>query len=223
VGGDHEYRIKDILRELFGSRRNRASGIRCRHCAANRGPLAALPFSWSGLYLGGHGGFASGSVSSWNPQGGFAGGQAGYNYQLGTWVFGVEGDGAWASMPSSASVITPSGPRSATVTTTSLATIRGRVGFAAGNWLFYGTAGGGWAQNGLSASSALVNVSGNKWQSGWAGGAGIEWAFLPNWSAKFEYIHYGLGGGTYPTSATVVKTGSYEIDTVKVGINYLFH
>jgi outer membrane immunogenic protein len=185
-------------------------------------PAPVLPFSWTGLYLGGHGGYGSGSVGPWDPKGGFGGGQAGYNYQLGTWVFGVEGDGAWASMPSAAAIVTRSGPGTATLKTISLASIRGRVGYAAGNWLFYGTGGAGWAQNNL-ASSALVNVAGDNWQSGWAGGAGIEWAFLPNWSAKVEYMHDGLRGASYPSFVGVVNAGNYDIDTVKVGVNYLFH
>jgi outer membrane immunogenic protein len=179
-------------------------------------------FTWSGLYLGGHGGYGAGTVSPFDPKGGFAGGQAGYNYQLGNWVIGVEGDGAWASMTSKAPIITLSGAGTATFKDQTLATIRGRFGFAAGNLLFYATGGAGWAQGNLF-SSALVNVAGDAWHSGWAGGGGVEWAFLRDWSAKIEYMYYGLHGATYPNFVGVVTTGNQEINTVKVGINYLLH
>src|SRR5215218_3847713 len=55
-------------------------------------PLNA--YSWAGPYLGGNLGYAWGSVAN-NPTkpSGLAGGvQAGYNWQTGPWVFGVEGD-----------------------------------------------------------------------------------------------------------------------------------
>jgi outer membrane immunogenic protein len=66
-------------------------------------------------------------------------------------------------------------------------------------------------------------VSGNTWHSGWAAGTGVEWAFQPNWSAKVEYIHYGLEGTTPLNAVGVVTTRGLDIDTVKVGVNYLFH
>src|SRR5215475_3599132 len=56
-------------------------------------PLTA-PFSWAGPYIGGNLGYEWGSVSN-NPTkpSGFEGGAtAGYNFQSGSWVFGVEGD-----------------------------------------------------------------------------------------------------------------------------------
>src|SRR5258708_13978569 len=51
-------------------------------------------YSWAGPYLGANLGYAWGSVEH-NPAkpSGFVGGaQAGYNWQTGPWVFGVEGD-----------------------------------------------------------------------------------------------------------------------------------
>ena len=62
--------------------------------------------------------------------------------------------------------------------------------------------------------------SSDRW--GYAAGAGIEWGFSPNWTAKVEYMHYGLGSETAPAGTLdVVPTSSrLDVDTVKVGVNY---
>jgi opacity protein-like surface antigen len=57
-------------------------------------------------------------------------------------------------------------------------------------------------------------------QSGWTAGGGIEYAFVPNWSIKLEYLHYGLGGVTF---SGLTNSANLDIETVKVGVNYLFH
>ena len=74
-------------------------------------PLKAAPllpvFSWTGLYLGVHGGYGWSSSDVFglgvlnNLKGGFAGGQIGYNYQINNFVLGIEGDGAWADISQS--------------------------------------------------------------------------------------------------------------------------
>ena len=43
---------------------------------------------------------------------------------------------------------------------------------------------------------------------------------MPTWSIKLEYLHYGLSSATY---FGVLNTGNIDIETVKVGVNYLFH
>jgi len=55
--------------------------------------------------------------------------------------------------------------------------------------------------------------------SGYAAGAGVEWAFLPNASAKIEYLHLGFDTNNY-LGALPAKT---DVDTVRVGVNYRFH
>jgi outer membrane immunogenic protein len=71
-----------------------------------------------------------------------------------------------------------------------------------------------------------VTLSQTRWLSGWTGGAGIEYAFAPNWSAKVEYLRYGFGAQTFQAlgggAALLVTLPTFNIDTAKVGINYRF-
>src|SRR5262249_44139564 len=71
-----------------------------------------------------------------------------------------------------------------------------------GYWLFYGKAGGGWVGNADFTINNLttgtsITASINNTNNGWLVGAGIEWAFAPNWSAKVEYSYLGLDDRTF--------------------------
>ncbi len=183
-------------------------------------PMMALPFTWAGAYAGAHGGYGWSTLQGLDAKGGFGGGQIGYNFQTGSFVFGIEGDIAASDISQTVNGATLFGiPFTAAFTNDTLASLRGRAGVAYNNWLFYGTAGGGWGHDKVSVTTGGLNLSSEAWQSGWTAGAGMEWAFAPNWSGKFEYLHYGLGTtnffGTLPSGKT-------DIDTVKIGINYLF-
>ena len=70
-----------------------------------------------------------------------------------------------------------------------LATVRGRVGYAADRVLFYGTAGGAFA----NMQATVGGVTTSKTQAGWTAGAGVEWAFADNWTARVEYLYIDLG------------------------------
>jgi outer membrane immunogenic protein len=95
--------------------------------------------------------------------------------------------------------------------------------------LLYGTGGLGYANTrfsaltvvgGLPALGATGSYTTDRW--GYAAGAGIEYGFTPNWSAKLEYMHYGFGTVTAPVGtldSNPVAT-RLRVDTVKVGINY---
>ena len=183
-------------------------------------PMVAAPFTWTGFYGGVHGGFGWSTSQGLDAKGAFGGGQIGYNYQFGTFVIGLEGDVAGANISQTVNGITVFGvPFTSAFTNDTLASVRGRAGVAYNTMLFYGTAGGGWAHNKISANINGLTASSDAWQSGWTAGAGIEWSFAPNWTGKFEYLHYGLGNtnffGTLPS-------GKIDIDTAKIGINYLF-
>jgi outer membrane immunogenic protein len=182
---------------------------------------SALFSYWTGAYLGINGGWGWTTTSGLAAKGVLGGGQIGYNYQMGSFVLGVEGDGAFANISQNAVGAAFGTPVSATFKDDALASLRGRFGIAVNNILFYGTAGGGWGQSEISATTlAGANISGKTWQSGWTAGAGIEYAFVPSWSIKLEYLHYGLGSATV---AGALNSGNLEIETVKVGVNYLFH
>jgi outer membrane immunogenic protein len=186
------------------------------------GPGLVQPgFGWAGVYLGAHAGYGWNSLQGGlDGQGGFGGGQIGYNYQMNIFVFGVEGDGAWANI-SQTGTLAPFGiPVAASFKNEALASLRGRFGVTINNVLFYATGGGGWAHSVISGTALASTASADAWQSGYSAGAGFEWAFVPRWSVKFEYLHYGLAGANF---GALGNSGNAAIDTVKIGFNYLFH
>jgi len=192
--------------------------------------------------------------------GGLIGVQAGCNMQKGQFVFGVEGDWAWTSLSSTSNAAFAAFPnvgnplfttaaRTEQVSTRldSLATFRGRVGFAWKQFFLYGT--GGLATGGIRSntnvtfaplpgfaqtySGAVQLGSGSSWQVGWTAGAGGEYAFNANWSLKVEYLYVDLGTFTYfspLTTATAAFAPGYSWRTsvterdhiVRVGLNYHF-
>ena len=183
-------------------------------------PMMVAPFTWTGFYAGAHGGYGWSTSQGLDAKGGFGGAQIGYNYQTGSFVLGIEGDIAASDISQTVNGTTVLGiPFTAAFTNDTLASLRGRAGIAYNTWLFYGTAGGGWGHDKISVNTGGLPFSNDAWRSGWSAGAGIEWAVAPNWSTKLEYLHYGLGStnffGTLPPGKT-------DIDTVKIGINYLF-
>ena len=102
------------------------------------------------------------------------------------------------------------------------------MGWAVGPALFYGTGGLGYANERVSTLLAGVPAAGStgfdtadRW--GYAAGAGIEYGFTPNWSAKIEYMHYGFDTRNAPAGSLAVLQPvaiGLHIDTLKVGVNY---
>ncbi len=182
-------------------------------------PMMVMPFTWTGAYAGAHGGFGWSTSGGLDAKGGFGGGQIGYNIQTGTLVLGVEGDIAGGDISQTVNGTVFGIPFTTAFTNDALASIRGRAGLAYNTWLFYGTVGGGWGYSKISGNIGTVPFSSDAWLSGWSAGAGMEWALGPNWSAKFEYLHYGLGTAN---SFGTVPSGKIDVDTLKIGINYLF-
>ena len=208
---------------------------------------AYVPFSWTGFYLGGNVAWAPdagtntllGQSFTATSNGRFiAGGQAGFNYQIGGFVVGVEGDGDWVAQNNTDSngVALPLSALQAASNATWIATVAARFGLAVDRALFYGKAGGGWVGNSFTLTNTATgaNVTGPNGNtlSGWLAGAGIEWAFASNWTVKLEYDYLGLGSSnsfTVPATAPLLagdtfSTGSNRnLQMAKVGINYLFN
>lgn len=195
-------------------------------------------YDWTGFYIGVNGGGGWGRTewllsnaaanSNHDISGGLAGGQIGYNWQVGAWVFGLEADGDWANIRGSASC--PNAAFNCSSNVRDLASFRGRVGWASGPILFYGTGGLGYSDTrystltvagGAPALGSTGFFSSSQW--GYAAGAGVEWGFAQSWSAKAEYVHYGFDTVTAPaaTLGVVPTTALREnVDAVKVGVNY---
>jgi outer membrane immunogenic protein len=210
-------------------------------------PPPAPVFSWTGFYIGGNLGAAWTQVhvtdslgNSWSnaQQGVFAGGgQVGANYQMNWFVIGVEADFDWLANNhnSSNAVSTPLGALQLSANDRWLTTLAARFGVAANNWLFYGKAGGGWVGIGNPTltnvtTGGSISVSNSNSTTGWLAGAGVEWAFAPNWTAKLEYDFLGLNDSNFTVAAgtpiiggDVITTHDVHVQTLTVGINYLFH
>jgi outer membrane immunogenic protein len=202
-----------------------------------------VPFSWTGFYVGVEGGGSWGrskhvdaltgldDTPTFNVNGGLVGGTAGYNWQTGNFVLGVEGDWSWVDEKGSAVDTGPAGnPAFSSFTKEKwLATARGRAGYAANTALFYVTGGYAAANVNVGVSSTATGVTfdqATQTRSGWTGGAGIEWAFTPNWSAKAEYLFVGLQdrGFVTPTLGSGFNRSNVPLNDniARVGVNYRF-
>jgi len=208
--------------------------------APYKATLAAPALTWSGFYVGGNAGYASGSWSgsptySLGPSGmvdttvnanGFLGGvQAGYNWQIGKVVYGIETDFQLGSMSGSGvsnstflwNGVQPGFTKYYDMDMDWYGTLRGRLGYDLGGWMPYAT--GGLAYGHGTLSNTVVNNylgaccgSGNGVSAtgtaadthiGWAAGAGLEYALNGNWSVKAEYLHVNLGAQPYSISGTI--------------------
>jgi len=170
-------------------------------------PLNA--YSWAGPYLGGNLGYAWGSVAN-NPTkpSGFVGGvQAGYNWQNGAFVFGVEGDIQATGAEETFAPWKFSNPW--------FGTVRGRAGYALNNVLLFGT--GGLAFGELRATT--FGVSESHTNAGWTLGAGAEMGFAPNWSAKVEYLYVDLANSNFVITGA---SNGYRFGLIRAGLNYRF-
>jgi outer membrane immunogenic protein len=169
----------------------------------------ASVFNWSGLYAGLNIGYEWGKVtnSSINPSGFAGGGQLGYTWQSGQFVFGGESDIQLSGADDTFAPYKFSNPW--------FGTLRARAGIALDRILLYAT--GGLAYGELKGE--LLGLNETKTQVGWAGGVGMEVGFTPNWSAKIEYLYMDLGSRAY--SITGVDNG-LQSNMVRFGLNYHF-
>src|SRR5262245_42928099 len=158
-------------------------------------PRAAPGYSWTGCYIGVQGGFAwqrvdnSFSNTGLDPftaeadqdgSGGVVGGHVGCNLQTGYWVWGLEGDGEWASISGDDN---GAGGDTNEFHSRWMASVRGRLGVSVDRTLFYATGGVAF----LGARSNVTNApteSQSDTLTGWTVGAGIEHAFTPNFTAR---------------------------------------
>ena len=185
------------------------AGLAAAPAQAGGPPPASPVYSWTGFYVGAHGGWGWGTTKiqdeiltpTQDPlytkfDGPLAGAQAGFNYQMGNYVLGAEVDGSWTYIRVSG-VNSRTGVIGATTNDifgyNGLATATGRVGYTMGQWMAYAKGGAAWADFEIKTRNFSVDpVSYSSNLFGWIGGAGIEVAFLRNVSAKAEYNYIWL-------------------------------
>jgi outer membrane immunogenic protein len=184
---------------------------------------------WSGFYLGVAGGYGFGETSFdpgyWTappsdnakPKGGLVGGYAGYNWQFGTWVAGIEADFSGADIKATSF--------SATQKTDELGSVRARVGYTIlPSLLAYGTAGAGWGHSSLTTTANLgpAGSSVDFTQFGWVAGAGLEYKVWGNFIARAEYLHYDFGKESFGAPIPIPGAVSETVDVVRGGVSYKF-
>jgi outer membrane immunogenic protein len=201
--------------------------------------------NWAGLYTGFNGGggwsadtptitvannfgFFQDTGKRLDAQGGFGGGQIGYNWQRGAFVFGVESDLEISNIKDSFKGLVPPDFFDARKQLDYFGTIRGRLGYSFGNVLVYGT--GGFAY-GFVHNREFVNgvadAHKDALETGFAAGGGIEYAVTPRISLKAEYQYidlgsYKLSAPVIPPNGVIITTGTFDnnFNTVRAGINF---
>jgi outer membrane immunogenic protein len=227
-------------------------------------PLPA--FNWTGFYIGGTLGgewarskysetptgayftarpvgvahLIEAGTGTLSPSGVIGGGEAGFNWQTGQFVFGAETDiSAWNLSRSAAVTVPPAPPVGSVTATTStnsnwLFTARTRIGIANNNWLFFAT--GGLALSHVDSAQSIFFGATNQTQAGaasatqagWTVGGGVEYALSRNWSFKGEYLYVSLPNQTAnqfnPSNPpfTGVAAANLNVSIGRVGVNYRF-
>jgi high affinity Mn2+ porin len=184
----------------------------------------------------------SGGFDLYRPPDAFTGGgswfeglQLGYNYMLANrMVLGVEADATFPafqdlsglSIGGISSFTSPLvGPARLSETVLSSGTVRSRIGYAPGPWLFYATGGLAWSYNQQTFTQLVSRATESPTLSrfGWAAGLGIEVPLMPHWTARAEYLWTGFPSMSvdYPASGQRIAS-DFSIQQFRLGLNYRF-
>jgi outer membrane immunogenic protein len=207
-------------------------------------PVIVPIYDWSGFHIGGNGGWGE-SRNCWgfvtvagttladgcsSGSGGAFGGQLGYRWQIGQFVYGFEGQGDWADLKSfRVSTVNPAFSTNTEVDGFGL--ITGQLGYALNAALFYLKGGAAVVGNryGISMTVGGLNVasaSSTRW--GGALGAGFEYGFAPNWSVGIEYDRLFMGDANNsfsvanPVVAGALNRIGQDVDLVTIRLSYRF-
>ena len=217
--------------------------------------------SWTGFYVGGNVGFnyttsrfdhaatplsactlitgsvadcsTSGTVNSNSVMGGI---QAGFNYQVGSFIWGLEGDITWRGQDVGKATFVPAFGVVQDFAESNgwLATLRPRVGFAYYRAFIYATGGVAWGnvshtltfRDPLNVFPTLVTQE-DRSRVGWTTGVGVEYALTTHWTFRGEYLFVDLGevnvataatGGWWPTNTTLAE----QQHLLRAALNYRF-
>lgn len=209
-------------------------------------PIIAPAPTWTGCYFGGNIGGAFGDASVSGPGGevsatgsGFAGGgQVGCDYQFsGGFVIGLRDMLDYTSNKRSGTFPAAAfggAPAVANFNNQWFDTLTARLGYSfQPNWLAYFQGGAAWAHTSTNVSVTIGGVpfggQTSNTSTGWTIGGGLEWMFMPHWSAFLEgnYMDFGSTSGTLFSTGGVCAAGcplsaKLRETTVLVGVNYRF-
>src|SRR5882724_1254803 len=213
-------------------------------------PMAQTAYNWTGFYIGGNAGGGIANSEHLDPDCfdcvntkfqeafGMVGIGAGYNYQFGHTVLGIEGDYNWANVDKTKAFALGSGTTGTTqFRMGEFATLRARGGLALDRTLIYATAGVafGHVQNTTllqSGGGLYASASEDKWKTGLAVGGGVEFALAQNWTLKGEYLLMQFQNSEAPllevasfscrNNTNCRMSYSESVQTARIGLNYRF-
>jgi len=194
--------------------------------------------TWNGPEVGVQGGYgwgtSSGSVGdltgatgpfpySFTPSGVIGGLHAGYNWQWGPYVLGLEGDAEGASISGSHTTFDIGGNAMHVRSNLDFdASVRGKLGYSFGRFLPYGT--GGVAFGNVNTSYTFNGApmgSAEGIRVGWTAGGGLDYALTPNWSLGAEYRYTDLGN-RHAGATGFVDSNSFNYNVVRAVLTYRF-
>jgi high affinity Mn2+ porin len=200
-------------------------------------PARATSFDWTGFYVGGHVGYsrrnAQVTVADDDPTnfghsfGSLTGGlQGGYNYVLPSrFLLGIEADASFMNALSADDVAwfrtTPDTDIAEKIDY--MGTLRGRFGYAFDHWMVYATGGFAWSLGRfLQTPGAVDDIDKTlHLHTGWAAGAGAEFAIAPSWTARLEYLYRNFGHAEVVFPSGTIARSSYDVHTIRGGLNYI--
>lgn len=196
----------------------------------SRAPFYSPPpvFTWAGVYVGANasmniGGFSEGGANYFgNAFGGLYGITAGYNYQSGPLVAGVEADLNFGSVNGTAY---PLAAVHSSGNITGEGSLRARFGYAFDRALVYMTGGyTGASMRGSLADLGAPNIyaSQSNYLNGFTIGGGLEYAVTNNVSLKAEYLFNDYGSTPFFSGTRDGITSGVSFSTIRAGVNYHF-
>ncbi|MEO8320299.1 MAG: outer membrane beta-barrel protein [Bradyrhizobium sp.] len=211
--------------------------------------LAPMMYDWSGFYIGANGGYGwsrqclditavGGLVGTFaegcrDAGGGVVGGQVGYRWQAGTWVFGLEAQGDWANLRNShtTNLFNPADTFKSNINGIGLFT--GQVGYAWNSTLLYVKGGAAvvnqrWDLYNTATGVGIAQAERTRW--GGTVGAGLEFGITPNWTVGVEYDYIWRTGdnSTFVIPAalippiTVTTNTRTDVNMITARVNYKF-
>jgi outer membrane immunogenic protein len=204
-------------------------------------PVPVPTWTWTGFYIGADvgGDWARDAVSPTVPDGGVfprtnlvkssgvtGAGTAGYNFQNGMVVYGIEADLGYLTLRGNSRDLLGGTEVDFIGNSGFYGDVTGRLGVTLDRTLIYVK--GGYAYyNGSVTTTTLIpgfTVGSASFSSGWTAGAGLEYKISPDWSVKGEYLYFDFGTKTATLTSGAGAVFGYSnaltVQTLKVGVNY---
>ena len=208
----------------------------------HRGSIKDAPvvagYSWTGFYLGAHAGLVTGNTqgyvadfglgfpisTDYSLNGALYGVHAGYNWQRGALVFGVEGSWSGSNVQGNTACLVVFDCKREV---DSIYTLAGRLGWAMNRTMVYGLLGVAWGEVNTKVTSNFIPISltSDETHVGWVAGFGLEHALSDRVSFRIEYMRIDLGDETHTLIATpafitpIPDKVDVTIDTIRLGVN----